>query len=126
VRLRPTRGLRRLYFASTAIMLCVVFAIGAFPGFWVTLIGLAAAGACTAIFSALQSTLIYSVAPPGMSGRYLGLMTISIGTGVLGFANVGIMAELFGASTALWIVALQGMPLILAVAWRWRALHDGG
>ena len=58
-----------------------------------------------------------------MRGRLLGLMTICIGTGLIGFANVGFTAELFGASNAVWIIALQGLVPMLLIGWRWRELH---
>jgi hypothetical protein len=83
-------------------------------------VGLMAAG-----FSTMQSTLIYSVAPPEMRGRLFGVLVICIGTGLIGFANIGLMGELFGGSGAIRIVAAEGIiPLILiGVGWRqlWRA-----
>ena len=47
-------------------------------------------------------------------------MTIAIGTGVIGFANIGLTAELVSASTALIIIGLEGLIPILALAWWWR------
>lgn len=82
-------------------------------------VGLMAAG-----FSTMQATLIYSVAPPEMRGRLFGVLVICIGTGLIGFANIGLMGELFGGSTAIRVVAAEGViPLILiGVGWRqlWR------
>lgn len=126
VRSRPARGLRQLYFGATVLLLAVIMAMGAFPGLWVIAIGLALGGACTAVFAAMQSTLIYAVAPPAMAGRYLGLMTISIGVGVIGFLNIGLTAEIFGAPAALWIVALEGLGPALWIGWTWRRMRSGG
>ena len=86
-------------------------------------VGLTAAG-----FSTMQSTLIYSVAPPEMRGRLFGVLVICIGTGLIGFANIGLMGELFGGSTAMRIVAAEGLiPLILiGVGWRQLRLSGGG
>ena len=76
-------------------------------------------------FSTMQSTLIYSVAPPEMRGRLFGVLVICIGTGLIGFANIGLMGELFGGSGAIRIVAAEGIiPLILiGIGWRqlWRS-----
>jgi len=81
-------------------------------------------GVMAAGFSTMQSTLIYSVAPPEMRGRLFGVLVICIGTGLIGFANIGLMGEWFGGSAAMRIVAAEGfIPLILiGVGWRqlWR------
>ncbi len=71
-------------------------------------------------FTTMQSTLIYSVAPPEMRGRLFGVLVICIGTGLIGFANVGLMGEWFGGSGAIRIVAAEGIiPLILiGIGWR--------
>ncbi len=50
-------------------------------------------------------------------------MTICIGTGLIGFANVGLTAEAFGASNAVLIIALEGVIPMLLIGWRWRHLH---
>ena len=52
----------------------VVFVMGTVTGFWVLALGLAVGGLCTAVFAAMQATLIYMAAPEGMRGRVLGLM----------------------------------------------------
>ena len=58
-----------------------------------------------------------------MRGRLLELMTICIGTGVIGFANIGLTAELFGAANAVWIVALEGLVPMLIIGWTWCELN---
>ena len=85
---------RRLYLGGLlAHLLCVGF-IGLMPGVVNLAAALGAAGLATAAFASMQATLIYRIAPPGMRGRYLGLISICIGAGLIGFANVGLMAEL--------------------------------
>ncbi len=114
---------RKIYYYGNFAYLGAVFFMGAVPGLIPLTVGLIAAGSFAACFSTMQSTLIYSVAPAEMRGRLLGLMTICIGTGVIGFANVGLTAELFGASNAVWIIALEGLVPMLLIGWRWRELH---
>lgn len=126
VRLRPRARLRGLYLGATAGLLAAVLVMGAFPGLAVTAVAIAAGGACTAVFAAMQSTLIYVTAPPAMRGRFLGLMTLCIGAGVLGFANIGLTADAVGASRALWIVALEGLIPLAAIGWTWREMRQGG
>ncbi len=119
---RPA-SFRKLYFFGVIGHLSAVFFLGVMPGIVPMAIGLVAAGSFAACFSTMQATLIYSVAPPEMRGRLLGLMTICIGTGVIGFANMGLTAELFGASAALWIVALEGLIPMILIGWGWRELN---
>ena len=77
------------------------------------------AGAC---FTTMQSTLIYSVAPPHMRGRLFGLMVIAIGSGLIGFANIGLMGEWFGGTAAIRIVAAEGLIPLLLLGFGWRQL----
>ena len=119
-----TRNFRRLYYFGMLGYLVFAFLAGwmvsAAPmAVVVFFVGVMAAG-----FSTMQSTLIYSVAPPEMRGRLFGVLVICIGTGLIGFANIGLMGEWFGGSAAMRIVAAEGfIPLILiGIGWRqlWR------
>lgn len=114
---------RRLYAGGLAIALVSVAFIGLAPGLPSLAAGIALAGLANASFASMQATLIYTAAPPGMRGRYLGLMSICIGAGLIGFANVGLMAELFGARAALVIMAAEGAVALAVVLASWRALH---
>jgi MFS family permease len=116
---------RRLYFFGTTGYIAFAFVAG-----WMTdavpmAVVIAFVGLCAAGFSTMQSTLIYSVAPPEMRGRLFGLLSISIGTGVIGFTNIGIMGELFGGSTAIRIVAAEGLIAALILGIRWQRLWRG-
>jgi MFS family permease len=121
-------GYRRLYYFGMLGYLIFAFLTGwmvwAAPmGVALFLVGLMASG-----FSTMQSTLIYSVAPPEMRGRLFGVLVICIGSGLIGFANIGLMGELFGGSAAIRIVAAEGLiPLILiGVGWRQLWARDSG
>lgn len=119
-RITPPHLYRPLYLCGVAVLFCFIILMGLISGAWMLALGLSVGGLCTAGFAIMQSTLIYSVAPKAMTGRFLGLMTIAIGAGVIGFTNIGLTAELVGASNALIIIGLQGMIPILALAWWWR------
>ena len=110
---------RRCYYYSTCAYLAVVFAIGLMPSLLMLAGGLVAAGLAGAGFATMQSTLIYQVAPANMRGRLFGLITICIGSGLIGFANIGLLAESFGTANALWIMALQGAvpTALIGLAW---------
>jgi MFS family permease len=78
------------------------------------------AGAC---FAAMQGTLTYLAAPPEFRSRVLGVLTLCIGTGPIGFFNVGWMAEAFGVPAALAIISAEGL-LVLLVLWVWGESQD--
>jgi len=114
---------RGLYYYGALAYLLLVF----LAGWMIEAISMAAvlfciglAGAC---FTTMQATLIYSVAPPEMRGRLFGLMAICIGTGLIGFLNVGLMGEWFGGSAAIRIVAAEGLIPLLLVGIGWRQLR---
>ena len=79
----------------------------------VTLTTIGIAGAC---FAAMQSTLTYLGASPEYRSRVLGVLTLCIGSGPIGFFNVGWMADIWGAPTALLIMSLEGL-FVLLVYW---------
>jgi MFS family permease len=120
----PPIGLRRIYFFGVLFYMVFAFVAG-----WMTLampmaavvllVGLSAAG-----FSSMQATLTYSVAPPHMRSRIFGLVVIGIGAGLLGVANIGFLAEEFGAPVAVRIVAIEGIIAMLAIGIGWRELWN--
>ncbi len=119
---RP-RFFRRLYLGGMTLNLVCVGFIGLVPGVTSFALALAVAGLATAAFASMQATLMYRLAPPGMKGRYLGLISICIGAGLIGFANVGLMAELFGAEAALAIISAEGLIATMFIVLFWRGLH---
>lgn len=73
-----------------------------------TVIGIAGAG-----FAVMQSTLTYLSAPPEYRSRVLGVLALCIGTGPIGFLNVGWLAESFGLPWALFIMSAEGLFVTL-------------
>ena len=115
---------RRLYYFGMLGYLLFAFIAGwmvsTLPmGIALFLVGLMAAG-----FSTMQSTLIYTIAPPEMRGRLFGVLVICIGTGLIGFANMGLMGELYGGSMAMRIVAAEGLIPLLLIGLGWRQLRQ--
>ena len=117
-----SKHFRLYYFYSVWIILISVFVMGTIPGPLVISLGLAVAGFASAGFTTMQSTLIYQLAPIEMRGRLFGVLTICIGSGLVGLANIGFMAEHFGASNALWMVALEGVIPMAVIGFTWRQL----
>ena len=113
---------RRLYYFGTMAWLVLVFIAGWMADALYMAAVLFCVGLAGACFSTMQSTLIYTVAPPRMRGRLFGVMVICIGTGLIGFANIGLMGEWFGGSAAIRIVAVEGLIPLLIIGIGWRQL----
>jgi len=75
--------------------------------------GLAGAG-----FATMQATLVYLAAPPDMRSRILGVLTVCIGTGPVGFLWLGWLADRIGAHNATAVTGVLGL-LAMAATRRW-------
>jgi MFS family permease len=75
-------------------------------------------GIANAAFATTQATLVYLAAPPEMRSRLLGILTVCIGTGPIGFIWLGWLADRIGAHNATAATGVMGM-LALAATWRW-------
>lgn len=112
---------RRLYFGGAAsyCALLILFAIAPSPivaGGALLLTGLGGAG-----FSIMQATLVYMAAPAEMRSRVLGVLSVCIGIGPVGFLFLGGLADQVGAGPATATSGILGL-LALALTWRtWRS-----
>lgn len=77
------------------------------------------AGAC---FSALQATIVYLAAPTEMRSRVLGVLSVCIGTGPIGFVWLGWLADQIGAPTATAVTGLIGLVALAATRPMWRTI----
>jgi MFS family permease len=75
-------------------------------------------GVANSGFSVMQATLIYLAAPSEMRSRLYGVLSLCIGSGLVGFFHLGVMAELIGAPAATALSGAEGF-LALALTWRW-------
>ena len=73
-------------------------------------------------FSIMQATLIYRLAPPELRGRVLGLISVCIGVGPIGFLQLGILADLIGAADAVIATAMTGFVVAVLLFREWKAL----
>jgi drug/metabolite transporter (DMT)-like permease len=77
-------------------------------------------------FSVMQATIVFVSAPIERRVHAMGLLTMCVGTGPIGFLALGWLAERLGASEAAVISALAGL-LGLACTWPWwRACWNDG
>ena len=79
-------------------------------------------GLSGAAFSTLQATLVYLAAPHEMRPRIMGVLSVCIGTGPLGFLWLGGLADQVGAPAATAITGALGLAALLALRPLWRAI----
>ena len=90
-------------------------------GFALLIAGLGGSG-----FSISQSTLAFHSASPEMRARILGLLSVSIGTGPIGFLQVGLLADAVGAQLAIIISGCEGLLALLLTRRLWREIRMDG
>ena len=115
----PPRWYRKLYLYGTAVCLLAILLFSQTT--WAPLAGLVLvlAGTGTAAFSTMQATLVFQAAPIQARGRIMGVLSVCIGTGPIGFLHVGWLASELGAPVALSIIALEGLLALAIVYWHW-------
>src|ERR1700721_776943 len=78
-----------------------------------------------AAFSIMQATQVYLAAPPEMRSRVLGVLSVCIGIGPIGFVHLGLLADAIGAPWATATTGIEGL-LTLALTFRWwRVILSG-
>ncbi len=110
---------RRLYVFGVASYMAAAIVFAASPWFLLSGTILVAAGIGGACFSTMQSTLTYLGASPEMRNRAMGVLTICIGTGPIGFLHLGLLAEWLGASTAVTVIAVEGLVMLALALLVW-------
>ena len=73
-------------------------------------------------FSIMQATLVYLAAPPELRSRVLGVLTVCIGLGPVGFLHVGLLAEALSAQIACIVTGLEGLLALLLTRRLWRPI----
>jgi MFS family permease len=118
---RPTRY-GRLYVASVAVYFATIVGFVMAPAAPMAAVALFGAGMFSAGFASMQGTLVYRCAPAEMRARLLGVLSVSIGMGPLGFLYLGFLADAFTPRIGTIALAAQGVvALILTRRW-WRGV----
>jgi len=73
-------------------------------------------------YSIMQTTLIYLYAPPEMRSRMLGLLSVCIGVGPIGFLHLGLMANIIGAQWATVVTGIEALAALALTRPLWRAI----
>jgi MFS family permease len=114
---RP-RHFTRLYIGAVLTYMTLTILFGLAPAPLAAGTALLATGLANSGFSVMQATLIYLAAPAEMRSRLYGVLSLCIGSGLIGFLHIGIMAELIGAPWATTASGIEGL-LAMALTWRW-------
>lgn len=104
---------RQAYVGGVTIYLVMLIAFALVPMPLIAGSALLFTGLSGAAFSIMQATLVYLSAPPEMRSRILGVLSVCIGTGPVGFIALGMLADAIGAP---WATAASGFAGLLALA----------
>lgn len=112
----------RIFVSAVVLYLVMVVFFATAPGIPVAAVSLFLGGLFGAGFAVMQATLVYRAAPIEMRARLLGVVSVCIGTGPIGFLYLGFLAEMFTPRTATMALALQGVLAILLTRRYWLAV----
>jgi predicted MFS family arabinose efflux permease len=126
--LATSRTLFRFYYFGTlaCLVLMLGLALNLTVGTAVAILLLS--GVAAAAFSSTQYALVYNIAPPDMRGRATGVLSIFIGSSMLGHWHAGLLFERLGSTAAMEVMACEALAamLVLAALW-WRSpMHGPG
>jgi MFS family permease len=110
---------RRFYFYGVVVYEVAAVALGLSSWAVLSAAALLLAGLAGAAFSAMQSTLVMLCAEPAARTRMMGVLSVCIGTGPLGFLHLGWMAEHVGAQAAVTIMGIEGLAALWLTARVW-------
>ena len=111
----------RIYVSAVALYFTMVVAFAMAPIVSVAAIALLMVGMSGVGFSAMQATLVYRDSPVEMRARLLGVLSVCIGTGPIGFAYVGILADVLTPRVGTVALALQGLLALILTRRYWKA-----
>jgi MFS family permease len=114
----------RLYVAGVVLYLAMLIVFALAPNPLLAGAALLLTGAGGAAFSILQATLAYLAAPPEMRSRVLGVVSVVIGLGPIGFIHLGLLADTIGAPSATAAMGCEGLLVLLLTRPLWRAALD--
>ena len=122
------RTLFRFYYLGT--LACLVLMLGLALHLTIaSAVGiLLVIGVATAAFSSTQYALVYNLAPPDMRGRAAGVLSIFIGSSMIGHWHAGLLFERLGSIAAMKVMGCEGLAamIVLAALWRRTSMHRSG
>jgi MFS family permease len=116
----------KLYVYSVLAYLVALTTFAMLPEPSAASLALLIAGAGGSGFAITQSTLAFQSTRPEMRGRILGLLSVAIGTGPIGFLQLGLLADAFGAPLAIVIAGCEGLLALALTRPLWREIRIDG
>ena len=112
----------RAYVGGVAVYLIGAIAFALAPSPVLAGAALLLTGLSGATFATLQATIVYLAAPTDMRSRIMGVLSVCIGTGPIGFVWLGWLADRIGAPQATAITGVMGFIALAATAPMWRRI----
>lgn len=111
-----TKRFTQIYFFGPIIYLAFILLFSFSTWYALSVFLLFIAGLGHAGFSVGQSTLIFTQPTPEVRSRVMGVLAMIIGLQPLGVLHIGLLADFFGGSTAITIIATEGL-IALGLCW---------
>jgi MFS family permease len=112
----------RAYTGGVAVYLLGLIGFAFAPTSVLAAASLLVTGLSGAAFSTLQATIVYLAAPHEMRSRMLGVLSVCIGTGPIGFLLLGWLADRIGAAEATAVTGGLGLLALAATRPLWRRI----
>ncbi len=112
----------RIYVSGVAVYLAMVVIFASAPVVSIAAAALFVGGIANAAFAVMQSTLVYRSAPADMRARLLGVVSVCIGTGVIGFLYLGLLTDWLSPNVATVALAAQGLVAMLLTRRYWTGV----
>ncbi|MET0167052.1 MAG: MFS transporter [Vicinamibacterales bacterium] len=109
----------RIYVSGVAIYLASIMIFASAPIVSIAAAALFIGGIANAAFAVMQSTLVYRSAPSDMRARLLGVVSVCIGTGPIGFLYLGLLTNWLSPNAATVALAAQGLVAMLLTRRYW-------
>jgi MFS family permease len=113
----------RIFWVGSLIYLFIILVFSVTDTFLIALPVLFIGGFGIAGFATMQSALILANTPPERRNRVMGVLAMCIGFGPIGILHVGILADFFGAATAVSIISVEGFIALCFAGWYWPELR---
>jgi len=109
-----------LYVGGVVVYLITLTGFALAPNLPLAAAALVLTGIGSAAFSIMQATIVYRSAPPELRSRMLGVLSVCIGVGPIGFIHLGWLADRIGAQSATAVIGIEGLLTLLLTRRFWR------
>ena len=118
---RPA-GYGRTYCRGVLLYMSMLTAFAMAPNPVLASAALILTGMGQAGFATMQATLVYLASPPEMRSRILGVLSVCVGAGPLGFIVIGMLADAIGAHWATASFGTAGLVSMALTRRYWRSV----